>query len=156
MATRGNAEVAYYDEAEDTLEKEPQTFEGFVYDNQDDGGILALFEEVVSKVGALREDVEALGQQYTQLKEKYDAFTNFNETMDNIYKGMQLTVEDIDKAINNVITTAQQAVEEHMSEDETLMADLEQLNSMLGTTNAGSEWSGSDASFLSGSTAPAE
>ena len=43
-----------------------------------------------------------------------------------------------------------------MSEDETLMADLEQLNSMLGTTNASSEWSGSDASFLSGSAAPTE
>ena len=149
MAQRGTAEVAYYDEAEDTLEKIPQTFEDFMYDNQNDGGILALFDEVVSKVSALKGDVESLGQQYTELKEKYDTFTNFNETMDGIYKGMQLIIEDIDKAVNNVITTAQQAVEEHMTEDETLMADLEQLNDMLGISN-GEDWERSSASFVSG------
>ena len=149
MASRGNAEVAYYDEAEATSEKTPQTYDGFTYDNATDGGILALFEEVKQKLSTVKSDVETLHGEYGKLQNLYDEFTNFNETMDKIIKTMNSNVDNIDKYFNGIVDTARQAVEEHQKTDETLMSDLEQLNEMLGIDN-GPDYSQSGASFISG------
>ena len=146
---RGNVEVAYYDEAEAKAEKTPQVYQEFAYDNASDGGILALFDEAQEKINTIREDVEGLHTTYSQLKELYDEFTNFNDNMDNIIKAMNGRVDTIQKFFTNVVDTARQAVESHQKEDESLMADLEQLNDMLGIDN-GDEWSQSSASFVSG------
>ena len=154
MASRGNAEVAYYDEAEATLAKEAQAFDGFVYDNETDGGILSLFDEIKNKMDTLRGDVEGLHGQYTQLQALYDTFTNFNETMDGIIRRMNVSLDAMEGKVTNVITTAQNAVEDHMSTDATLMSDLEQLNDMLGISN-GDDWNQSGASFRSGAAATA-
>ncbi len=149
MASRGNAEVAYYDEAEAKLEKTPQTYQDFQYDNATDGGILALFDEAKAKIKTVREDVEGVKGTYTQLQELYDEFTNFNDTMNQIAKAMEGKVNTIEQLFTNVVDTARQAVESHQKVDETLMADLEQLNDMLGIDN-GDEWSQSSANFVSG------
>lgn len=154
MASRGNAEVAYYDEAEATLAKEAEVFDGFVYDNEADGGILSLFEEIRNKMDTLRGDVEGLHGQYAQLQALYDTFTNFNETMESIIKRMNSSLDVMEGRVTSVITTAQNAVEDHMSTDATLMSDLEQLNDMLGISN-GDDWNQSGASFRSGAAATA-
>lgn len=154
MADRGNAEVAYYDEAEATLEKQPEVYTDFTYDNETDGGIITLFDETIKKVDALKEDVASLETQYGELKAKYDKFTNFNETMDGIIRRMNVSLDAMEGKVTNVITTAQNAVEDHMSTDATLMSDLEQLNDMLGISN-GDDWNQSGASFRSGAAATA-
>ena len=149
MASRGNVEVAYYDEAEAKLEKIPQVYQDFMYDNATDGGILALFDEAKAKIKTIREDVDGIKGTYTQLKELFDEFTNFNDNMDQISKAMEGKVNTIEQLFTNVVDTARQAVESHQKEDETLMTDLEQLNDMLGIDN-GDEWDRSTASFVSG------
>ena len=124
-------EVAYYDKGEAGLEKVPKTFQNFTYDNQTDGGILNLLNEVNTKIGQIEGDIQNLQNNYSTLIAKYEKFSNYDQTMKRITQTMTNNIAAIKKSYNNVVKTATQAINEHMSTDSSLMGDLDQLNRLL-------------------------
>ncbi len=129
-------EVAYFDESEAKMEKTPQTFNNFIYDNQTDGGCLNKLDETAKKINAVRGNIDALHARYRELMAIYDKFTRYDETMEKIIRTMTTQIEAAEKHFNNIVSTAQQAINEHMTTDTTLMSDLEQLNSLLSAGSA--------------------
>ena len=150
MADRGKAEVAYYDEAEATLDKQPEVYNDFTYDNEADGGIVELLDSVMKKYNDLTDHIQDLYTQYQELQAKYDKFTNFNQSMEDIHARMEASREAMGGRITTIISTAKQALEEHVQEDTSLMDDLEAINDILGIQND-DDWNQSSASFVSGS-----
>jgi len=124
--------VASFDQTEASMDKTPQTFENFIYDNSTGGGILSAFDEVNQLIQTVKGDVEELHQKYNQLMGLYDEFTGYNDTMNGIIKTMSGNVSSIENNFKTIVSTAQQAVETHMGVDKGLMDDLGQLNNMLG------------------------
>lgn len=126
-------EVASYNQAEATAEKEPKVFQEFTYDNDSNGGVLNKFEEIKSKIQEIKGIIQQLGLDYDKLVEKYEAFTNYAETMKGIVNAMNQNADAIQSNYKGVVDTAKQAVEEHMKVDSSLMTDLDELNRLLGT-----------------------
>ena len=131
---KGN--VASFDQTEANLDKTPQSFENFIYDNASGGGILASFDEVNQLIQTIKGDIDDLHSKYNQLMNMYDTFTDYNDTMNGIIKTMSGNVASIENNFKNIVSTAQQTVQEHMDVDKTLMADLGELNNMLKSAGA--------------------
>jgi hypothetical protein len=55
--------------------------------------------------------------------------------MNKITTTMTNNVDAINRSYGNVVKTATQAINEHMSTDSTLMSDLDQLNRLLANGN---------------------
>jgi methyl-accepting chemotaxis protein len=126
-------EVASYNQAEATAEKEPKVFQEFTYDNDSNGGVLNKFEEINSKIQEIKGIIQDLGGNYNDLVNKYEAFTNYADTMKGIVNSMNQNADAIQTNYKGVVDTAKQAVEEHMKVDSSLMTDLDELNRLLGT-----------------------
>ncbi|MCR5224001.1 MAG: hypothetical protein K6C11_02525 [Bacilli bacterium] len=125
--------VATYDQSEAVAEKEPTVFQNFIYDNKENGGVLNKFTEIDSKITEVKGFINELSGNYKTMVEKYDAFTNLSEQMDAIISTMNSRADNVAKYFNNIITTAEQAVEEHAKTDKNLMDDLDVLQGMLAT-----------------------
>jgi methyl-accepting chemotaxis protein len=126
-------EVASYNQAEATAEKEPKVFQEFTYDNDSNGGVLNKFEEINSKIQEIKGIIQDLGGNYNDLVNKYEAFTNYADTMKGIVNSMNQNADAIQSNYKGVVDTAKQAVDEHMKVDSSLMTDLDELNRLLGT-----------------------
>lgn len=126
-----DANVAHYDDNEARMEKEPNVFQEFCYDNQSDEGVLSIFNQMINKLDTLKNDIADLNQKYVQLEGKYEQFTNFNEEMETIIKRMENSSDVMNTRIQNIIKDATAIVEEKMQTDATFMGDVEQLNNML-------------------------
>ncbi len=124
-------EVANYDKGESSLEKTPQTFQNFTYDNSSNGGVLNKLSEIEKKINEIKGDIQNLSTDYKDLIRKYEKFSNYESTMNTIINTMSNNIDVINKSYNNVVKTATQAINEHMSTDSTLMSDLDQLNRLL-------------------------
>ena len=124
-------EVAYYDKSEAILDKTPKSFTNFTYDNQTNGGVLNKLSEIDKKIGQIKNDIQSLSNDYNILIRKYEKFSNYEEVMKKIVTTMSNNIDVINRSYNNVVKTATQAINEHMSTDSTLMSDLDQLNRLL-------------------------
>ena len=124
-------EVAYYDKSEASSDKTPQNFTNFTYDNQSNGGVLNKLSEIDKKIGQIKNDIQNLSNDYNILIRKYEKFSNYEDVMKKIVTTMSNNVDVINRSYNNVVKTATQAINEHMSTDSTLMSDLDQLNRLL-------------------------
>ena len=51
--------VATYDESEAKLDKTPNSYNDFVYDNETNGGVLDQFSNVNTKIGEVRTNIES-------------------------------------------------------------------------------------------------
>ncbi len=128
-------EVGYYNEAKAKEEKEPTAFNEFLYDNQNDGGIIQAFDDLKEVFNKLDDDIANLSAGYKELMDKYEEFTNYNNTMNTIINKMKGNASYFRMRAYQLITSAQTTVQTHIKNDETLMNDLEYLNEMLGIDN---------------------
>ena len=124
-------EVAYYDKGEASLDKQAKTFQNFTYDNQSNGGVLNKLSEIEKKINDINNDIQTLSGDYNTLVNKYEKFSNYKSVMNKIITTMTNNVDAINRSYGNVVKTATQAINEHMSTDSTLMSDLDQLNRLL-------------------------
>ena len=124
--------VASYDQSESSMEKTPKTYNEFIYDNETNSGILALFEDVSTQIGKVKSDIDNLHQKYDKLMNMYEEFTQFDTNMNNIIKTMSGNVSNIDKSFKSILNTCQQAISEAMENDKTLIDDLDGINKLLG------------------------
>ena len=124
-------EVATYYQNEAVSEKEPKTFQEFTYDNDNNGGVLNKFEEILKKIDEINGVIEELNGKYSTLVNTYDAFSNYEDTMSGIISSMKSNADAVRTNYKNILTTAKQAVEEHMKVDSSLMDDLDELNRLL-------------------------
>jgi len=125
--------VATYEQSEAVAIKEPTVFQEFTYDNESNGGVLNQFTEIDAKITEVKGFINQLSDNYKTMVEKYDAFTNLSEQMDAIITTMNSRADNVAKYFNNIITSAEQAVEEHAKTDKNLMDDLDVLQGMLAT-----------------------
>ena len=102
-----------------------------MYDNETGGGILAEFDDASKQIAKVKSDVEALHKNYNQLMGMYDTFTDYNDTMNGIINTMSNNVGNIEKSFNTILTSCQQVITENIATDNTLMDDLEGINSLL-------------------------
>ena len=131
-----DVEVAYFNKAEANAEKMPFTYQNFTYDNESDGGILNKLTEVEGKIKDIKNDIQNLANDYNTLVRKYEKFSNYESTMKAIIQTMNNNVDTIHRSYVNVLKTASQAVNEHMSTDSTLMSDLDRINGLLAQGNS--------------------
>ena len=124
-------EVAYYDKTESNLEKSPKTFNDFTYDNEENGGVLNKFSEIGDKIKSIKTDIFNLNTEYGNIIKKYEAFSNFETTMNSIVNTMSTRIDNIHTCYNNILSTAQQAVKDHVASDKTLIDDLDSINALL-------------------------
>ena len=123
--------VASFDQSEASYEKTPQSFENFVYDNVSGGGCLASMDDAKNLIRQVKGDIDELHSKYRQLMNMYQEFTDYNDTMNGIIKTMSGNVSEIEKNFYNIVSTAQQTIQDHMKDDKSLMEDLAKLNDML-------------------------
>ena len=124
-------EVAYYDSAEANLEKTPKQYTDFTYDNESDGGILQIFNDVQTKIKDIKSDISSLNSNYNTIIRKYDKFSNFESGMKSIINTMNTRIGNIEQCYKNILTTAQQAVNDHVATDKTLIDDLDTINALI-------------------------
>ncbi|MCR5483933.1 MAG: hypothetical protein K6E99_05970 [Bacilli bacterium] len=124
-------EVAYYDKTESNLEKSPKTFNDFTYDNEENGGVLNKFSEIGDKIKSIKTDISNLNTEYGNIIKKYEAFSNFETAMNSIVNTMSTRIDNINTCYNNILSTAQQAVKDHVASDKTLIDDLDSINALL-------------------------
>lgn len=127
----GLIEVATYDAAEGSLEKKPKEYQEFMYDTQTNGGILEGFAKTRELTAAIAEDVEEIKRQFNALIEIYDQFTGYNDTMTSIGNRMTDCSDRIKKFNDNVISVAEQSVEEAVNQDNSLMSFLEDIKEFI-------------------------
>lgn len=124
-------EVAYFDSAEANLEKTPKQYTDFTYDNESDGGILQIFNDVQTKIKEVKTDISSLNSNYKSIIRKYEAFSNFETGMNSIINTMNTRIGNIEQCYKNILTTAQQAVNDHVATDKTLIDDLDTINALI-------------------------
>ncbi len=124
-------EVAYYDKAEANYEKKPTPFNDFTYDNEENGGVLNKFSEIGDKIKSIKTDISNLNTEYGNIIKKYEAFSNFETAMNSIINTMSTRIDNINTCYNNILSTAQQAVKDHVASDKTLIDDLDSINALL-------------------------
>ena len=139
-------EVIYFDESEANLVKEAKSFSDMQYDDEAANGAYGKLEEIQKKVGEITQVVESLEQGYNTLKEKYDTFTGFNDSIDRntrLFKSVILNIEDkyqkLDKAIHEEVDEQVKLDTEHNEEIEELTQALnnEEAEGEGGDTPAG-------------------
>ena len=123
--------VAYFDVTEAKSEKNPTVYENFTYDNETDGGVLQKFSDIGSKIKDIKTDINDLNADYKSITTKYEAFSNFETTMTNIINTMTTRIDNISTCYHSILDTAQQAVNEHVATDKTLIDDLDQIRALL-------------------------
>ncbi len=124
-------EVAYYDKSESNLEKIPKTFNNYTYDNVENGGVLNKFSEIGDKIKSIKTDISNLNTEYGNIIKKYERFSNFETSMNSIINTMTTRIDNINTCYSNILSTAQQAVKDHMASDKTLIDDLDSINALL-------------------------
>lgn len=124
-------EVATYYQSEAAAEKEPKSFNDFLYDNEKDGGALNKFAEINSKIVEVKSAIEELNEKYKKMVGDYEYFTNLEDQMNSIINSMNQRAENVAKYFENIVTTCKQVIEEHVKTDANLIDDLEFIDGML-------------------------
>ena len=123
-------EVGFFNESEGESVKEPQVFQEFVYDNASSGGIIQGFNDTQKLIDAIKTNIDEIRAFNGKLVDNYDRFTDFNESMQQIIQSLSKNIERVDQVTSTLIKSSIQIIEEHMSEDASLMDDLENLKSL--------------------------
>ena len=131
-------------------EKIPKDFSEFLYDNESNGGVIAKFDEILTQIDAVEDDVDTMKATFKKLQGIYREFTDYNDTMNNYAQKLKERIENIKTEFTSIITSAYEAVNAHFEEDNTLMDDLQHLGDMLGMEPA-AEHDRLGATFRSGS-----
>ena len=124
-------QVAHYDEAEFKLDKTPQTFNDFTYDEQTDGGVSAVFDEIKKKIKDLDSDIKDLSSKYKEAVKKYDKFSNFEDLMNSVVIQMSMYNQFLTNSSDTLVAYAEQAVQAAKQQDETFMGNLGNVTSAI-------------------------
>ena len=125
------ANVVTWNDSEAVLVKEPSAFKDFTYDNETDTGILQKLDEVKQISARIKMDIREIQSNYNYLVSKYDAFSDYEETMDVNINRLDASAESFDEAFVQLISVLQDQLLEHMKEDSSLIDDIDGLNELL-------------------------
>ena len=124
-------EVAHYDKGESQSYKIATTYNEFCYDNQTDGGAVAVFEQIRNKIKDLQTDVSDLSKTYKDLGTKYEKFTNFHDEVESIISRMNDSTTKLSNDIIELIRSADDNMNEVVTQDTQYVAELHELNGYL-------------------------
>lgn len=137
--------VSSFDQTEANLDKTPNIYNEFMYDNESNGGILSQFDDSMQLFKKVKADIDDLNKRYNSLMKIYDEFTDFDQAMNSIIRTMNRRIELAENAFLNIVSSAQQTLKSQFAQDDTLMADINSINSMLSKNNVSLDNNGSSS-----------
>ncbi len=130
-----NSDQMFWDEVEANSKKEAISYSKFSYDSDPENGAIADFNKAKTMMETIKEDIATIAGDFSKLKELYDEFTGYNDSMDTSINRLNASAEEVSRYMSSLFSGALEDISELASKDTTFMEDLKSMNEMLKSTS---------------------